>query len=100
MFWGPDVSQSLTLGGEGQPQTHGLGLNIGKKGFGCSIWESWAFKLRVKGQHQCSGVLMSDLRKMVEEDREMESVGRKKKRNRVRGGRGEWQGENCKALRE
>lgn len=40
---------------------------------------------------------MSDLRKMVQEDRGMEGRGAKMKGRR---GRGEWQKENCKALRE
>lgn len=38
-----------------------------------------------RGQHQCSGVLMSDLRKMVEEDGGMEGHGEKKWREGVGG---------------
>ena len=45
-------------------------LNMGERGFQAGS----------RGQHQCSGVLMSDLRKMVEEeDGGMEGGGGKKK---------------------
>lgn len=65
-FGGLDVSQSLTLD-RGGPQTsknRGLSentrrLNMGEPGLSSS---------GSRGQRQCSAALMSDLRKMVEED--------------------------------
>lgn len=51
-----------------------------------------------RGQRQCSGVLMSDLRKMGKEDGGMEGGGEKKMKERR--GWGEWQRKKTKALRE
>jgi len=56
---GPDVSQSLTLGGGVQSWVRMRGPRLG-----CSIQGELGFQARGhRGQHQCSGALMSDLRK-------------------------------------
>lgn len=96
---GPYVTQSLTLGAGVGGGVHAPVLRLG--------WECWDMGLDAqygrarlsssgsRGQRQCSGVLMSDLRKMVKED-----GGREVRKMKERHGRGEWQRENCKALRE
>lgn len=90
---GPYVSQSLTLGGPCL-RTRAWVRMLGH-GLGCSIWESQAFKLRVTR----SASMLRSINEWPSENGEggwREEVRKMKERR----GRGEWQRENCKALRE